>query len=202
MTTTRTGTTGLAESPLLSNGHGGFGKRPGETGRSKDRHRAPGRLRGGKANFAVDRQAAEQAYAAWPGGLDGVRGVRADARAHREAPFDRAPDVFPGRLDRGGHVRAHRQHERQRESFPQRRQHDGVGGAGEIIPACVTLSETDPDLLSRLAQRQQRTAQALESRPARIEVSYVEEDRVQAFVFARPTQQRGEGEEIHLRRSP
>jgi len=37
-------------------------------------------LLGGKANFAVDRDAAEQAYAAWPGGLDGVR---ADARAHR-----------------------------------------------------------------------------------------------------------------------
>lgn len=37
-------------------------------------------LLGGKANFAVDRRAAERAYAAWPGGLDGVR---ADARAHR-----------------------------------------------------------------------------------------------------------------------
>jgi len=37
-------------------------------------------LLGGKANFAVDRAAAERAYAAWPGGLDGVR---ADARAHR-----------------------------------------------------------------------------------------------------------------------
>jgi hypothetical protein len=37
-------------------------------------------LLGGKANFAVDRKAAEQAYAAWPGGLEGVR---ADALAHR-----------------------------------------------------------------------------------------------------------------------
>lgn len=37
-------------------------------------------LLGGKANFAVDRDAAEHAYVAWPGGLDGVR---ADARAHR-----------------------------------------------------------------------------------------------------------------------
>ena len=37
-------------------------------------------LLGGKANFSVDRAAAERAYAAWPGGLDGVR---ADARAHR-----------------------------------------------------------------------------------------------------------------------
>ena len=37
-------------------------------------------LLGGKANFAVDREAAERAYAAWPGGIDGVR---ADARAHR-----------------------------------------------------------------------------------------------------------------------
>jgi hypothetical protein len=33
------------ESPLLSNGHGGFGKRPEETDRPKDRHRASGRLR-------------------------------------------------------------------------------------------------------------------------------------------------------------
>src|SRR6266581_2235197 len=37
-------------------------------------------LLGGRANFAVDREAAEQAYTAWPGGLDGVR---ADARSHR-----------------------------------------------------------------------------------------------------------------------
>jgi O-methyltransferase involved in polyketide biosynthesis len=37
-------------------------------------------LLGGKANFAVDRAAAERAYAAWPGGLDGVR---ADARLQR-----------------------------------------------------------------------------------------------------------------------
>jgi SAM-dependent methyltransferase len=37
-------------------------------------------LLGGKANFQVDRDAAERAYAAWPGGLGGVR---ADARAHR-----------------------------------------------------------------------------------------------------------------------
>jgi hypothetical protein len=37
-------------------------------------------LLGGQANFKVDREAAERAYAAWPGGLDGVR---ADARAHR-----------------------------------------------------------------------------------------------------------------------
>jgi hypothetical protein len=37
-------------------------------------------LLGGTDNFKVDRDAAERAYAAWPGGLDGVR---ADARAHR-----------------------------------------------------------------------------------------------------------------------
>ncbi|MGD0561158.1 MAG: SAM-dependent methyltransferase [Streptosporangiaceae bacterium] len=37
-------------------------------------------LLGGSANFRVDREAAEQAYAAWPGGLIGVR---ADALAHR-----------------------------------------------------------------------------------------------------------------------
>jgi len=45
MTITRATRTGLVESPLLSNGHGGFGKRPEETDRPKGRHRAPGRLR-------------------------------------------------------------------------------------------------------------------------------------------------------------
>src|SRR6266545_3499700 len=59
-------TTGLVESPLLSNGHGGFGKRPGETGRSKDRHRASGRLRGGYDNFAADRIAALKVAEAAP----------------------------------------------------------------------------------------------------------------------------------------
>jgi hypothetical protein len=37
-------------------------------------------LLGGRANFKVDRDAAARAYAAWPGGLDGVR---ADVRQHR-----------------------------------------------------------------------------------------------------------------------
>jgi SAM-dependent methyltransferase len=37
-------------------------------------------LLGGTENFAVDRAAAERAYAAWPGGIEGVR---ADVRAHR-----------------------------------------------------------------------------------------------------------------------
>jgi hypothetical protein len=38
-------------------------------------------LLGGKANFSVDRQAAERAYAAWPGGIDGVRTEVRDHRA-------------------------------------------------------------------------------------------------------------------------
>ncbi len=37
-------------------------------------------LLGGRANFKVDREAAELLYAVWPGGIDGVR---ADVRAHR-----------------------------------------------------------------------------------------------------------------------
>jgi len=45
MTITTATTTGPVESPLLSNGHGGFGKRPEETDRPKGRHRASGRLR-------------------------------------------------------------------------------------------------------------------------------------------------------------
>jgi S-adenosyl methyltransferase len=39
-------------------------------------------LLGGKANFKVDREAAEITYAAFPGGIDGVR---ADVREHRAA---------------------------------------------------------------------------------------------------------------------
>jgi hypothetical protein len=37
-------TAATVESPLLSNGHGGFGERSGETGRWQHRNRAPGRL--------------------------------------------------------------------------------------------------------------------------------------------------------------
>ena len=37
-------------------------------------------LLGGQANFKVDREAAERAYAAWPGGIDAVR---SDVREHR-----------------------------------------------------------------------------------------------------------------------
>src|SRR5260370_33975336 len=66
MTGTRAGTTGLAETPLLSNGHGGFGKRSGEKGQSKAWSRAPGRLRGGKDNFAADREAAQRSALAVP----------------------------------------------------------------------------------------------------------------------------------------
>jgi hypothetical protein len=39
-------------------------------------------LLGGRANFEVDRAAAERAYAAWPGGIDAVR---SDVREHRAA---------------------------------------------------------------------------------------------------------------------
>jgi S-adenosyl methyltransferase len=39
-------------------------------------------LLGGRANFKVDREAAEITYAAWPGGIDAVR---ADVREHRAA---------------------------------------------------------------------------------------------------------------------
>src|SRR6266545_675194 len=70
-------TTGLVESPLLSNGHGGFGKRPGETGRSKDRHRASGRLRGGKDNYAADREAVRQVLRVAPELRDTARANRA-----------------------------------------------------------------------------------------------------------------------------
>jgi len=38
-----TNPTGLVESPVLSNGHAGFGRRPGETDQRQRWHRAPGR---------------------------------------------------------------------------------------------------------------------------------------------------------------
>src|SRR5437763_13011421 len=40
----RTLTAETMESPVISNGHAGFGERPGETDRRQHRHRAPGRL--------------------------------------------------------------------------------------------------------------------------------------------------------------
>jgi hypothetical protein len=73
---TRARTTGLVESPLLSNGHGGFGKRFGETGRLKDRYRAPNRLRGGKDNYAADRDAAGRLLEAVPGAAAAARDNR------------------------------------------------------------------------------------------------------------------------------
>jgi hypothetical protein len=45
MTITKATRTGLVESPLPSNEHGGFGKRPEETDQPKGWHRASGRLR-------------------------------------------------------------------------------------------------------------------------------------------------------------
>ncbi len=66
---------------MKSDGFTGPEREPGEIDTSvAHAARVYDYLLGGKANFSVDRAAAERAYAAWPGGLDGVR---ADARAHR-----------------------------------------------------------------------------------------------------------------------
>ena len=66
---------------MKSDGPTGPDREPAEIGTSvAHAARVYDYLLGGKANFSVDRAAAERAYAAWPGGLDGVR---ADARAHR-----------------------------------------------------------------------------------------------------------------------
>jgi hypothetical protein len=66
---------------VRSNGLPGHEGEPGEIDTSvAHAARVYDYLLGGRANFAVDRTAAERAYTAWPGGLDGVR---ADARAHR-----------------------------------------------------------------------------------------------------------------------
>ncbi len=66
---------------MNGNGLSGHEREPGEIDTSVAHvARVYDYLLGGKANFAVDRAAAERAYAAWPGGLDGVR---ADARVHR-----------------------------------------------------------------------------------------------------------------------
>jgi hypothetical protein len=61
---------------LLSNEHGGFGKRPEETDRPKCRHRASGRLRGDKDNFEIDRQAV--------GAITAAIGTRAAVDVPRE----------------------------------------------------------------------------------------------------------------------
>ena len=56
-------------------------------------------LLGGRANFKVDREAAEITYAAFPGGIDGVR---ADVRERRAAdaaeghPAANAAEVIAG----------------------------------------------------------------------------------------------------------
>ena len=66
---------------MKSNGLPGREGEPGEIDTSvAHAARVYDYLLGGRANFAVDRAAAASAYAAWPGGLDGVQ---ADARAHR-----------------------------------------------------------------------------------------------------------------------
>jgi hypothetical protein len=53
-------TAATVESPLLSNGHGGFGERSGETGRWQHRNRAPGRLDTLKPGTPMARVAAVQ----------------------------------------------------------------------------------------------------------------------------------------------
>jgi hypothetical protein len=68
---------------LTSNGAPAGSAEPAEIDTSKAHAaRVYDYLLGGRANFKVDREAAERAYAAWPGGIDGVR---AGVREHRAA---------------------------------------------------------------------------------------------------------------------
>jgi hypothetical protein len=69
------------EDAVTSNGAPAGSAEPAEIDTSKAHAaRVYDYLLGGRANFKVDREAAARAYAAWPGGLDGVR---ADVRQHR-----------------------------------------------------------------------------------------------------------------------
>jgi hypothetical protein len=68
---------------MTSNGAPAGSTEPGEIDTTKAHGaRVYNYLLGGRANFEVDREAAERAYAAWPGGIDAVR---ADVREHRAA---------------------------------------------------------------------------------------------------------------------
>jgi len=68
---------------VTSNGVPAGSTEPGEIDTTKAHAaRVYNYLLGGRANFEVDREAAERAYAAWPGGIDAVR---ADVREHRAA---------------------------------------------------------------------------------------------------------------------
>jgi hypothetical protein len=71
------------EDAVTSNGAPAGSAEPAEIDTSKAHAaRVYDYLLGGRANFKVDREAAQRAYAAWPGGIDGVR---ADVREHRAA---------------------------------------------------------------------------------------------------------------------
>jgi hypothetical protein len=87
-------TAATVESPLLSNGHGGFGERPGETGRWQHRNRAPGRLDTRRVGTPPihDRWAHFSAHgprelAVWPGG-------RFAARDSNPEPADNWADLL------------------------------------------------------------------------------------------------------------
>ena len=68
---------------MTSNGTPAGGAEPAEIDTSKAHAaRVYDYLLGGRANFKVDREAAEITYASFPGGIDGVR---ADVREHRAA---------------------------------------------------------------------------------------------------------------------
>jgi hypothetical protein len=71
------------EDAVTSNGAPAGSVEPAEIDTSKAHAaRVYDYLLGGRANFKVDREAAEITYAAWPGGIDAVR---ADVREHRAA---------------------------------------------------------------------------------------------------------------------
>jgi hypothetical protein len=69
------------EDAVTSNGPSAGSTEPAEIDTTKAHAaRVYNYLLGGRANFEVDREAAERAYAAWPGGIDAVR---SDVREHR-----------------------------------------------------------------------------------------------------------------------
>jgi S-adenosyl methyltransferase len=143
MTTTWVETMGLVESPLLSNGHGGFGKRLGETSWSKDQYRAPSRLRGGKDNFTADREAAEAILAVVPEGRRVAQENRAFLRRvvrylTAEAGIRQFIDLGTG-LPTQGNV-----HEIAQEVAPGTRVERLFGGLDLIAPGLVPAPDGTP----------------------------------------------------------
>ena len=79
--------TGLVESPLRCEAHGGFGERPGETGWRQRQNRAPGRLNRTHAEKAIE--AFEKTYGTkWPKAAAKITDDREELLAFYDFPAE------------------------------------------------------------------------------------------------------------------